>query len=54
MKKKSKRFKEILKNSKNFKSTNLKEILELIKKNSTTKFDESIDVSIRTIKRWRL
>jgi len=47
MKKKSKRFEEILKNSKNFKSTNLKEILELIKKNSTTKFDESIDVSIR-------
>ena len=45
MKKKSKRYKEVLKNFKNFKSNNLKEILELIKKNSTTKFDESIDVS---------
>ena len=47
MKKKSKRFKEILKNSKDFKPKDLKEILELIKKNSTAKFDESIDVSIR-------
>ena len=47
MKKKSKRFKEILKNSKEFKSKDLKEILELIKKNSTAKFDESIDVSLR-------
>ena len=47
MKNSSKRFKEILKNSKDFKSTDLKEILELIKKNSTTKFDESIDVSLR-------
>ena len=47
MKKKSKRFKELLKNSKGFKSKDLKENLELIKKNSTVKFDESIDVSIR-------
>jgi len=47
MKKISKRFKELLKNSKNFKSKDLKEILELIKKNSTAKFDESIDVSLR-------
>jgi large subunit ribosomal protein L1 len=47
MKKISKRFKEILKNSKEFKSKDLKEILELIKKNSTAKFDESIDVSLR-------
>ena len=47
MRKKSKRFKEILKNSKSFKSKDLKEILELIKKNCTTKFDESIDVSLR-------
>jgi len=47
MKKKSKRYKELLKNSKDFKSTNLKEILELIKKNSTAKFDESVDVSMR-------
>ena len=47
MKKKSKRFNEILKKSKDFKSKDLKEILELIKKNSTAKFDESIDVSLR-------
>jgi large subunit ribosomal protein L1 len=45
--KNSKRYKELLKNSKDFKSNNLKEILELIKKNSTAKFDESIDVSMR-------
>jgi large subunit ribosomal protein L1 len=47
MKKKSKRFKDLLKNSKEFKSKDLKEIFEQIKKNSTTKFDESIDVSLR-------
>jgi large subunit ribosomal protein L1 len=47
MKKNSKRFKLLLKNSKDFKSTDLKVILELIKKNSTTKFDESIDISLR-------
>ena len=47
MKKKSKRYKNLLKNFLDFKSTDLKVILELIKKNSTTKFDESIDVSLR-------
>ena len=47
MKKKSKRYTELLKNSKSFKSKDLKEILELIKKNSTAKFDESIDISMR-------
>jgi large subunit ribosomal protein L1 len=47
MKKKSKRFKELLKNSKDFKSKDLKEIFDLIKRNSTAKFDESIDVSLR-------
>ena len=47
MKKYSKRYKNILKNSKDFKSNDLKVILELIKKNSTTKFDESIDISLR-------
>ena len=47
MKKNSKRYKELLKKTKDFKSTALKEILELIKKNSTTKFDESIDISLR-------
>ena len=47
MKKNSKRYNELKKNSKNFKSTELIEILELVKKNSTAKFDESIDVSVR-------
>ena len=47
MKKNSKRYKEIKKSLKDLKSTNLKEILDLVKKNSTAKFDESIDVSLR-------
>ena len=47
MVKNSKRYNELLKNSKDFKSTDLKEIIEMIKKNSTSKFDESIDVSLR-------
>ena len=47
MKKKSKRYKEILKNIIKDKKIDTKEILDLIKKNSTTKFDESIDVSLR-------
>jgi len=47
MKKNSKRHKKLLEKTKDFKSTDIKEILELIKNNSTTKFDESIDVSLR-------
>jgi len=47
MKKKSKRFKELQKNFEDFNSKNLNDILELIKKNSNAKFDESIDVSLR-------
>ena len=48
MKKKSKRYKEILKlQLLKIKKSELKEILDLVKKNSTTKFDESIDVSLR-------
>ena len=47
MKKKSKRYKEILKSVIKDKKTDLKEILELVKKNCTTKFDESIDVSLK-------
>ena len=47
MKKKSKRYREILKNSFKDKKITAKEILDLVKKNSTTKFDESIDVSLR-------
>jgi len=47
MKKKSKRYKELLKSSIKDKKIELKEIIDLVKKNSTTKFDESIDVSLR-------
>ena len=47
MKKYSKRYKEILKNSIKDKKVNVKEALDLVKKNSTTKFDESIDVSLK-------
>ena len=45
MKKKSKRFKEILKTSIKDKKVSSKEALDLVKKNSNVKFDESIDVS---------
>ena len=47
MKKKSKRYKEILKTAVKDKKITVKEILDFVKKNSTTKFDESIDVSLR-------
>ena len=47
MKKNSKRYREILKNSVKNKSVDVKEALELVKKNSTSKFDESIDVSLK-------
>ena len=47
MKKRSKRYKAILKSSQKGKKNEIKETLELVKKNSTTKFDESIDVSLR-------
>ena len=47
MKKHSKRYKELLKTSSKGKKIELKEIIDLVKKNSTTKFDESIDVSLR-------
>ena len=47
MKRNSKRYKEILKSKVKDKKIELKEIIELVKKNSTTKFDESIDVSLR-------
>ena len=46
MKKSSKRYKKILETSSREKKE-LKEIIELVKKNATTKFDESIDVSLR-------
>ena len=47
MKKHSKRYKELLKSIVKDKKIELKEIIDLVKKNSTTKFDESIDVSLR-------
>ena len=47
MKKKSKRYKDIFKSAVKEKKTDLKEVLELIKKNCTTKFDESVDVSLK-------
>ena len=47
MKKKSKRYKEILKNKIKDKKITPNEALDLVKKNSSTKFDESIDVSLK-------
>ena len=47
MKKRSKRYKAILKLSQKSKKIETREVLELVKKNSTSKFDESIDVSLR-------
>ena len=47
MKKKSKRYREILKSAVKEKKTDIKEVLELVKKNCSTKFDESIDVSLK-------
>ena len=47
MRKHSKRYREILKLAIKGKKLEPKEIIDLVKKNSTTKFDESIDVSIK-------
>ena len=47
MKKRSKRYKEIFKTAIKDKKIAAKEIIDLVKKNSTCKFDESIDVSLR-------
>ena len=47
MKKKSKRYVSLVKSIDKNKKLELKEIIDLVKKNSTTKFDESIDVSLR-------
>ena len=47
MKKHSKRYKELLKSIVKDKKIEIKEIIDLVKKNSTTKFDESIDVSLK-------
>jgi len=47
MKKNSKRYRDIFKNSIKDKKVDTKEAFELVKKNSTAKFDESIDVSLK-------
>ncbi len=47
MRKKSKRYKEILKTIAKDKKLSVKDILDAVKKNSTTKFDESIDISLK-------
>ena len=47
MKKRSKRYREILKSTLNNKKSNIKEAIDLVKKNSNLKFDESIDVSLK-------
>ena len=47
MKKNSKRYRKILETSIKDKKVSPKEALDLVKKNSTTKFDESIDVSLK-------
>ena len=47
MKKRSKRYKEILKTVIKDKKLDTKTIIETVKKNSNSKFDESIDVSLR-------
>ena len=47
MKKRSKRFKSLTKLSEKEKRLSAKEILEIVKKSIGTKFDESVDVSLR-------
>ena len=47
MKKKSKRYKQILASANNKKKLAIKDAIELVKKNSSAKFDESIDVSLK-------
>ena len=47
MKNSSKRYNEILKNAIKNKKIAAKEAIDLVKKNSTSKFDESIDVSLK-------
>ena len=47
MKKKSKRFREILKTSSKDKKVSTKDALDLVIKNSNVKFDESIDISLK-------
>ena len=44
---KSKRFKNLLKSEKDNTNKSIKDLLPQIKKNCTTKFDESIDLSLQ-------
>ena len=46
MKKRSKRYKKLLSSISKDKKITTKDILDLVKKNSNTKFDESVDVSL--------
>ena len=50
MKHHSKRYKKLIESKIKDKKIDLKEIIELVKKNSNTKFDESIDVSLKQSK----
>ena len=43
----SKRFKQLPKNTRENSSENIEKILPIIKKNCTTKFDESVDLNFR-------
>ena len=47
MKKRSKRYRELIKSTLKNKKANIKEAIDLVKKNSNLKFDESIDVSLK-------
>ena len=47
MKHYSKRYKKLIESKTKDKKIDLKEIIELVKKNSNAKFDESIDVSLK-------
>ena len=47
MKKVSKRYKSLVNSKTSNKKLEFKEIIDLVKKNSTSKFDESIDVNLR-------
>jgi len=47
MRKRSKRYKKLIEISKNYKATNINEAIDLIKKTSTAKFDESIDAAFK-------
>ena len=47
MKKRSKRYKKLIEMSKNYKFSNIDEAIDLIKKTSTAKFDESIDAAFK-------